>query len=758
MKKRQKGIILSALVLTGLLAMLAVSASALPIEHGQEILSEMSIMQGFPDGDFHLDENLTRAQFAKIAVAASAYRNNVATASTISPFGDVPYSHWAAPYILTASQNGLVAGYPDATYRPEAEVTYEEVITVMLRLLGYTNEDFGSSWPYGQVGLAQNLELTEDVNSEIGLPMTRGQVMQMLLNTLDTAPKTGNSTYLETFRYQYVEDVVLEATAEDDTAVGQNKVKTSAGTYKFNGQSFDRAWIKRQGDVLLKNGDELAAFFPEEQQVTAHQVYSLKDGDIYVNDGGSVSVLELDDDTTVYHKTQKTTLGSLKNGISEGDVITVYRNENGFVLYALYEQNEMEGPVVVTSGSALEARFGFSRNSVTVVRDDDRADFSDIKPNDAAYYQKALDTLWVYSKKVTGILEAAAPDRINPTSVTISGKTYEIDSVEASKAFSATGNYRYGDTVSVVLGRQDKIAGVVGVNAEGETVICYLLESGTKSLTRSDGSQYAGDYVRVVLVDGTEMEVPSVRDYSGYIHEMKQMTIKDGKATMADMNTPTLEGTVDFANRTIGNKRIASEIRILEFLDSDAYVTGTYYSVFLQRLDGVKISEDNLYYYTENSAGEIDCLFLKNITNDHKMYGVVAEQEKMGTSQNRSYRYQFDMGGTLLGGSNDLSATLLVEGTPVMVELTNNQVSSVRSLHSVEDGISEVQDAAVVTESGETLRLSDKVVYFLKDSQGNFTHVTLSDFQSADKKKVSAYFDREEEYGGRVRVIIGTLA
>lgn len=757
MKKRLKGILIFTGVFTLLLSVTAMAASALPMEHGEAILSEMGIMQGYPDGDFHLDEPVTRAQFAKIAVAASAYRNNVATASTISPFQDVPYSHWGAPYIVTASESGLVTGYPDATYRPDAEVTYEEVITVMLRLLGYTNEDFGSSWPYGQVGLAQNLELTEDVGGSIGTPMTRGQVMRMVLNTLDTMPKTGNTTYLETFRYQYVEDVVLEATAAEDTAVGQNKVKTSAGTFKINSKTFNQSWIKRQGNVLLKNGDELVTFFPMEQQVEKHQVYSLKDGDIYVNNGSGTSVLKLDDDTTLYHKTQKTTLAQVKNGIGEGDVITVYRNQDGYVLYALYEQNEMEGPVLVTSGSSLLGHFNLSKETVTVVRDDVRASYSDIKANDAAYYSKALDTLWVYSKKVTGIFEGASPDRINPTSVTISGKTYTIDSVEVSKALSATGEYQYGDTVTLVLGRQDKVAGLIEANREGETLICYLLESGTKTLDRSDGSTYAGTYVKVVLVDGTEMEVPSVRSYSGYTRCMMEMTIADGKATMKEMNTPTLTGVVDAENRTLGDKKFASEIRILEFLDSDAYLTGTYYSVYLQRLDGVKIDEDNLYYYTTNSAGEIDCLFLKNITNDHKLFGVVSDYDKRGSSGNYSYIYKFDLGGMLYGGSNDVSSTLYVAGTPIMAELTNNQVSSVRTLEIVEEGITSVEASTVTTGSGETLRVSDKVVYFLKDSLGNYTNVTLSDFQNADKKKISGYYDRMEEKGGRIRVIIGTL-
>ena len=59
------------------------------------LLRELNIMSGDPDGNLRLDDYVTRAEFSKIAVAASSYRNSVASSSAVSPFKDVPYSHWA---------------------------------------------------------------------------------------------------------------------------------------------------------------------------------------------------------------------------------------------------------------------------------------------------------------------------------------------------------------------------------------------------------------------------------------------------------------------------------------------------------------------------------------------------------------------------------------------------------------------------------------------------------------------------------------
>lgn len=188
-----------------------------------QFVSQLGIMTGYPDGSFGLENYVSRAEFAKIAVAASSYRNSVATNLRISPFYDVAYDYWAAPYIQVASANRLVTGYVDSTFRPENLVTYEEAVTVLLKVLGYQTEDFGASWPYGQVGLANSLKLTEGVDKYIGDYLTRRDVAYMLYHLMDTKSKGSNDKYIKTFDAEIVEDVILIATIQEDPSVGGGK-------------------------------------------------------------------------------------------------------------------------------------------------------------------------------------------------------------------------------------------------------------------------------------------------------------------------------------------------------------------------------------------------------------------------------------------------------------------------------------------------------------------------------------------------------
>ena len=190
------------------------------------ILNEFKIMQGDGNGNFRLDDTVTRAEFTKVAVAASVFRNSVPSGILVSPFPDVSYKHWSAPFVKVALTNKIVSGYTDGTFRPDKAVTYEEGLTILLQLLGYTMEDFGASWPSGQIGLAENIELTENVNSVQGANLTRRDVAILAYNLLGMKQKGGSGKYISTFEWSMVEDTTLVSVGSDN-----NSVLTSDGTY-----------------------------------------------------------------------------------------------------------------------------------------------------------------------------------------------------------------------------------------------------------------------------------------------------------------------------------------------------------------------------------------------------------------------------------------------------------------------------------------------------------------------------------------------
>lgn len=81
-------------------------------------LAKLNVVSGFPDGKFHPEEPVTRAQFA--AVLRQAFLKSQSPSA--QPFSDVRSNYWAADAIGAARSSGFLAGYPNNRFRPDAPV------------------------------------------------------------------------------------------------------------------------------------------------------------------------------------------------------------------------------------------------------------------------------------------------------------------------------------------------------------------------------------------------------------------------------------------------------------------------------------------------------------------------------------------------------------------------------------------------------------------------------------------------------------
>ena len=93
-------------------------------------LTNAGIILGYNDGTFKPDAPITRAQLAAIAV-----RFSTVIYDGDSTFNDVPSSHWASRYIALAEYLGWINGYRDNTFKPDQYITRAEAITLINRVL-----------------------------------------------------------------------------------------------------------------------------------------------------------------------------------------------------------------------------------------------------------------------------------------------------------------------------------------------------------------------------------------------------------------------------------------------------------------------------------------------------------------------------------------------------------------------------------------------------------------------------------------------
>ena len=95
-------------------------------------LCHMGVLGGYSDGTFRPNAPITRAEFAKIAVSFAQANGS----AVYSYFTDVKTTDWFAPYVTAAKDSGLIEGYSDGSFKPENRITRAEACAIVNRVLG----------------------------------------------------------------------------------------------------------------------------------------------------------------------------------------------------------------------------------------------------------------------------------------------------------------------------------------------------------------------------------------------------------------------------------------------------------------------------------------------------------------------------------------------------------------------------------------------------------------------------------------------
>ena len=582
-----------------------------------ELLSDLSIMQGDSNGNMRYTDKVTRAECAKIAVAASKYRDSVASNSKSSPFKDVNYDHWSAPFVTVGIKNGLFKGYLDATFRPSNTVTYEEAIAMFLRVLDYTDEDIGDEWPYDHIDMAKKIGMTDGVNASVGQELTRRDISKIIYNTLNSNAKGSQEKYLNSF-------------------------------------------------------------------------------------------------------------------------------------------SRTIGPITVASSNWYE-ELGADA-SIRIIRDGVESSLSEVRTNDIAYYMVEYKKAFVYSKKVTGIYEDASPNKDTPTSVTVSGVTYNIEGDDAYSKLSSGGNLNYGDTVTLLLGKSGDVAGVATKLTDDMKVIGFLSAIGTKD-TIVSGKTATKPYIKVVLPSGDVCEYITDKNYKDYLNKVVTVNLVDGIATVKTITQEyDISGMVvwDSGIGTIGRHALASDVKIIETSTTESYETATVASVYPQRLNGLNIDKYDILYVSKNSVGNIDELILRDATGDTHTYGVVTYAKNNSSNMQASGNYKYIINGIEGALSTQNRFFSVSKGQAVRIKGDGREVTSMTPLTLINSNkITDITGSAI-TVGNNTYTMSDKVQIYVESSYPSaYSMITIEELaELADECKAYVYADKTHSVGGRVRVII----
>lgn len=615
MKKR----VLSALLAAALTLSLVTPALAVTSQDdAAQVLAALDIMTGDESGNLNLSAPVTRAEFVKMLMAASPI--SVGDVTYVSPYPDVPASHWAAPYVEAAVTAGYVTGYLDGTFRPSNTITLAEGVVMALRLLGYTNEDFSGSFPAGQMAMYKTLDLDEGITIGQNDTMTRQDAMYLFYNLLTAPSKTTGQPYLSS-----VLGYSLTADGEVDT-------------------------------LALLNGT--------------------MDGPVVVGEAGWRDKIPFD--------------------ISKASV-----TRNG---------------VVTTSAALVD--------------------------NDVVYWSKHLNALWVYTNKITGPIQAITPASA-PTSVTVSGKSYEIETSTAAYALSDLGTFEVGDSVTLLLGRDGKVAAVAAPGQASGGSVCGLVVSNVpQQYTDKNGNDYTAASVTILATDGNTYTYSTERT-SVRTGTLVQAVPTENGMEVKNLSSASLSGKVNADGTKLGGRSFASNVEILDTYGDHGV------RVYPERLAGMEITESMVRYYLLDGNGDISRLILKDATGDMHTYGVITSVSEVNSaaSMTTAGTYVYDTAGTTKTISG--STVYNVKTGPFMMKTDGEEIDRLTNLTEVK--ITSVEGTTAYAGNRQYAIWDDALVYEVRDGKYYLTSLALV---TGGDYTLTGYYDKDQTDGGRIRVIL----
>ena len=143
-----------------------------------------------------MNKNISRAEFALMAVRASKYKNMLTKNSNIALYSDVDRNSEYASAIKIASEKGWMSGYLGGKFMPDKDISLQEAIKVLLYMLGYKAENFAGDQLNKRVTLYNNLGLGEFVLKGSNDSISRADAVNLFYNLFKTKMPEGGNAYI----------------------------------------------------------------------------------------------------------------------------------------------------------------------------------------------------------------------------------------------------------------------------------------------------------------------------------------------------------------------------------------------------------------------------------------------------------------------------------------------------------------------------------------------------------------------------------
>ena len=379
-------------------------------------------------------------------------------------------------------------------------------------------------------------------------------------------------------------------------------------------------------------------------------------------------------------------------------------------------------------------------NSVSVLLKDETLTWSDswydLRSGDTVVlcYSAAssIEALWVKEREtaagtvLTGWYENASPNTAAPDTITVLGAQLSV----AEEGLDSLRDFSIGDKISVTLNGDGEVIAMEAASS-GAPVMAGILTSGnssTVSVALSSGITVSGELYSgsASTLNGSLVQVTSPAK---------------GKLSVSALGTSSVPGSLDVAAGTLGELALSPDVAIYDQVEGNGVVEVSLSDILVDTVPASSIA-----YVSTDSAGQVNLLVLEDVTGNCYTYGFLEKGEQTsGTMQYTNTTVTVDNGENNTAYITGMSFTDGAVGG--VVSTGEGKVASLVVLTAVED-LTRADFDGSDSVAGIPIASDVKVYNAVTE-----TWVTLSQAK-AFTDTFTAYYDREPEQGGQIRVIV----
>ena len=577
------------------------------------VLDALGIMQGVGGSTFAPGRALTRAQFCKLAVTAMGI-TDVSAYKSYTIFPDVKQGHWAAPYINAAvrhpelKEKAIIRGYADGKFGPDKVVSYGEVCTMLLRMLGYKEEDIGPFWPADYLAQAQAIGLTDGVSiSNVRAAVKRGEAAVMLLNALSTDKKgEEGSTLLDKVASSTVKNCILLETGKTYSTLATDEALfyedgTVDASRKTAG-TLDNSLIGVYGTIVVGKGSSKAAVgvVPNDNKTETYEVVSVAADRVVTKN----ETLRPERSTKIYisrdHKMDD--YEKMWASIQAGDTLTMYYNEYGVLqLMAVLPKT--------TAGNTHSFVYGLATSrkipsEYKIIKNGAEIDVNKLKKYDVVTLDASAKQALVSDTKLSGKYVEGSATYSHPSEIKMLDQKFSIPE-------SAAGTFKdikLKDQITLLFDVDNNIVAAYPkkeVSADMQGIV-----------TKIDGEKGT-----VALIPITPLINPiSGQDITSSL--LGRLVTVSQSGDKADLIRRTFSGKAGgnwfISDGKLGNSIVSSKVRVYEEVLSGAPLN----PINTTDIALTSIPAAQIRYTVQDNAGTITNIVLGDVTGDSWIYGI----------------------------------------------------------------------------------------------------------------------------------------